>query len=386
MGMVFGLCCWFSRIRDMKKIVILFSFLFFSLPVYADNGFSINVFEDEADKQFIDKTINQFMQRYNIPGLSIAIAKQDDILFAKGYGFADTSTKVPVNIAHKFRIASLSKPITAVAIMKLMEEGKLKLDDKVFGKDGLLNDRFPTKNKLLHQITIRHLLEHTAGKNWTNDGNDPMFKDYKLSQANLIRKTLKENPITSPPGNSYAYSNFGYCLLGRVIEKLSGIPYESYIRKTFFKEIGAKSFSMGNKKPSNSVTQVRYYPDTEESPYSFPVKRMDAHGGWLSNAIDLVKFIISVDGRGQDILSQESIKFMTIPSKHNNNYALGWNVNQYNNWWHVGLLPGTASIMVRTDHGYSWAVLLNKKSDDTTFSAELDKLTWNIIGGIKALN
>ena len=368
----------------MKKIFLLC--LFFSLAVNADNGFSINVFKDEADRQFIDQSINQFLQRYNIPGLSIAIAKQEEILFAKGYGFADTNKKVPVNIAHKFRIASLSKPITAVAMMKLREEGKLKLDDKIFGKGGLLQGRFPTSNKFLQQITVRHLLEHTAGKNWTNDGGDPMFQDYKLSQANLIRKTLKENPITAAPGNHYAYSNFAYCLLGRVIEELSGMPYESYVRKTLFKEIGANSFSVGNREPSNPAFQVRYIPDKEQSPYSFPVKRMDSHGGWVANAIDLVKFIMSVDGRGKDILSQESIKIMTTPSKHNKNYALGWNVNQYNNWWHMGSLPGTASIMVRTEHGYSWAVLLNKRSEDSTFMTELDKLTWNIIDGIKVLN
>ena len=364
---------------------MLYLLFFFSIT-NADGGFSINVFEDEADKQFIDQTINQFMQRYGIPGLSIAIAKQDEILFAKGYGFADTNKKVPVNIIHKFRLASLSKPITSAAIMKLMEEGKLKLDDKVFGKGGILHRRFPTKNKFLHQITIRHLLEHTAGKNWTNDGGDPMFQDYSLSQTNLIRKTLKENPITTAPGKSYAYSNFGYCLLGRVIEELSGIPYESYVRKTFFKDIGANSFSIGNKTPSKAITQVHYFPDTSESPYSFPIKRMDSHGGWISNAIDLVKFINSVDGLGEDVLSQESIKIMTTPSKHNPNYALGWNVNQYNNWWHLGLLPGTASIMVRTEQGYSWAVLLNKRSEDSSFGAELDKLSWNLIAGIKELN
>ena len=369
----------------MKRIFLSILLIKFSLLVNADNGFSINVFEDESDRQFIDKTINQFMQRYDIPGLSIAIAKEE-IILAKAYGFADVDKKIPVNIAHKFRIASLSKPITAVAIMKLMEESKLGLDDKVFGQNGILQNQLPTENKLLQQITIRHLLEHTAGENWTNDGRDPMFKDHELSQTNLIRKTLKENPITTEPGKIHAYSNFGYCLLGRVIEELSGIPYESYVRQTFFKTIGANSFSIGNKTPSNSAFQVRYYPDTEESPYSFPIKRMDSHGGWLSNAIDLVKFIISIDGRGEDALKKQTIKIMTTPSKQNPNYALGWNVNQNNNWWHMGSLPGTSSIMVRTEHGYSWAVLLNKRSEDNTFSSELDKLTWNIIGGIKALN
>ena len=116
---------------------------------YADSGgFSINVFKDESDRQFIDQTIGQFMQQYRIPGLSIAIAKQGQILLAKGYGYADIDKKVPVNITHQFRIASISKPITAVAIMQLREQGKLKLDDKVFGQGGILDSQFPINDEL----------------------------------------------------------------------------------------------------------------------------------------------------------------------------------------------------------------------------------------------
>lgn len=365
------------------------SFLLLLISVSVTNAaddFSINTFEDKSERDFIDQTIEQFMQQYGIPGLSIALARQEELLFAKGYGFADMDKKVPVNITHKFRIASLSKPITAVAIMKLREQGKLRLDDKIFGRDGILNARFPVKDKLLQQITVRHLLEHTSGKEWSNDSPAPMFQKPELSQAALIRWILKERPISKSPGTEYAYSNFGYCLLGRIIEKLSGISYENYLRKTAFQEIGAKSFSIGNKKPANSVFQVHYYPDTEESPYWFPVARMDSHGGWLANAVDLLKFIMSVDGRGQDILSQESITLMTTASKQNQNYALGWNVNQYNNWWHIGSLPGTAAIMVRTEQDYSWAVLLNKRSGDKSFISDLDKLGWSLIQGIKSLN
>ncbi len=371
----------------MRLKLFLFFFFLSSLPiVYAEDSFSINTFENKADREFIDKTIEQFIQRYQISGLSIAIAKQEDIIFAKGYGFADIDNRVPVNITHKFRIASLSKPITTVAIMKLMEEGKLHLEDKIFGRQGILNDLFPVKNKLLHQITVRHLLEHTAGKKWTNDSDDPMSHKDKLSQADLIRWVLKEKPIDKKPGTEYAYSNFGYCLLGRVIEKLSGIPYKQYVQKNIFQKIGAKSFSIAEKNPSNSVFEVSYYSDTDWSPYNISIERMDSHGGWIANAVDLVKFLLSIDGRGHDILNKETIKLMTTPSRKNHSYALGWNVNKYNNWWHVGSLPGSASIMVRTEHGYSWAVLLNKRSEENTFFVELDKLTWNLIAGIKALN
>jgi len=350
------------------------------------NSFSINSFQDESDRQFIDNTIQQFMQKYHIPGLSIAIAKQEDIIFAKGYGFADIENKVPVNITHQFRIASVSKPITAVAIMQLREQGKLTLDDKVFGAGGILASEYPVEHELLNEITVRNLLEHTAGVEWTNDSNAPMFQKPELSQTALISWVLKNRPITKSPGSEYAYSNFAYCLLGRVIEKLSGLGYQYYVRKNILQPIHAKSFAIGRKKPANTIFQVRYYPDGEEDPYWFPVARMDSHGGWISNAIDLVKFSMSVDGRGNDILNNDSIKLMTTASKLNPNYALGWNVNQYNNWWHNGSLPGTASIMVRTEHGYNWALLLNKRSMDKNFSNDLDMLSWNLINGIKALN
>ncbi len=369
----------------LKRCLFILALLPYSLVFAEGNSFSINIFKDGSDRHFIDNTIQEFMQKYKIPGLSIAIAKQDEIILAKGYGYADIENKVPVNITHQFRIASVSKPITSVAIMQLREQGKLTLDDKVFGAGGILANEYPVKNELLKKITVRHLLEHTAGKEWTNDSNAPMFQKPELSQTALIRGVLKNRPITKPPGSEYAYSNFTYCLLGRVIEKLSGVGYQHYVRKNIFQPINAKSFAIGSKKPANTIFQVHYYPDGDENPYWFPVVRMDSHGGWISNAIDLLKFSMSVDGRGKDILNSDSIRLMTTASKHNSNYALGWNVNEHNNWWHMGSLPGTASILVRTEHGYNWAVLINKRSMDKNFFNDLDMLSWNLVNGIKAL-
>ena len=232
---------------------------------------------------------------------------------------------------------------------------------------------------------MRHLLHHTVGKEWTNDENLKKFKKTGLSQVALIRWVLKNRKLTKVPGGEYVYSNFGYCLLGRVIEAVSKLPYEAYVKKNIFEPAAAKSFKIGMRKPANTSFEVRYYPDTDESPYWFPVARMDAHGGWVSNAIDLVKFTLSVDGRDEDILNEESIKIMTTASKQNQHYALGWNVNQNNNWWHLGSLPGTASIMVRTEHGYSWAILLNQRSEAEQFLNDLDGLGWKLINGVKTL-
>jgi len=369
----------------MNRLCLLLSFFFSVCWANALLAFDINVFEKEADRQFIDDTISAFMQKYALPGLSIAIAKGDKFILAKGYGFANTDTRLAVTPAHQFRIASLSKPITSVAIMKLVDEGKLSLDDKVFGAGGLLSIPYPASNKHVSDITVRHLLTHSAAPEWTNDGNGPMFLKAHLSKKALVEWVLENRKLKHAPGTQYAYSNFGYCILGLVIEKLTAMPYDKYVKQSLLLPAKARSFALASDKRGGSPLEVSYYAHDGWSPYNLPVRRMDAHGGWIANAMDVVKFIQHTDAYPSpaDLISAESIKIMTRPSPLNNNYAMGWNVNQNNNWWHTGMLPGTAAIMVRTSHGFNWAVLTNKTSKDKDFYGELDGLTWKLLKGVK---
>ena len=212
-----------------------------------------------------------------------------------------------------------------------------------------------------------------------------MFQHTHLGKRSLVQKTLKERILSKPPGSEYAYSNLGYCILGLVIEELTDMSYEDYVKQAIFKPAGANTFMLGSRKKGVSPLEVTYYADTGEDPYWFPVRRMDAHGGWIANATDLVRFLLHTDGRDKpaDLINAASIKTMTTPGKFNNNYAMGWNVNENNNWWHMGSLPGSASVMVRTSHGYSWAVLTNRHSDDKNFMGELDGLTWKLLEGLK---
>ncbi|MBT7950439.1 MAG: beta-lactamase family protein [Gammaproteobacteria bacterium] len=280
---------------------------------------------------------------------------------------------------------SLSKPVTSVAIMKLVEEGKLSLDDRVFGPGALLSIPFPASNKYVSQITVEHLLRHSAAPEWTNDANGPMFLQTQLSKKALVLWVLKNRTLKHAPGSRYAYSNFAYCILGLVIEKISGLSYENYVKQTILLPAKANSFTVASDKRGASPLEVTYYPHGDWDPYNLPLRRMDAHGGWIANAIDVVKFIQHTDAYPSpaDLISAESIKTMTTPSPLNNNYAMGWNVNQSNNWWHTGELPGTAAILVRTNHGFNWAVLTNKTSDDKAFYAELDALTWKLLKEVK---
>ena len=250
-----------------------------------NSTFDINIFKQEKDQQFIDKTIRSFTEKYRVTGLSIAIAKDGEIILAKGYGLANREKKLAVTPAHQFRIASLSKPITAVAVMSLVEQGKISLDDKVFGYKGLLGINIPSNNTHVRNINVRHLLTHSAAPEWTNDKHDPMFRYHELGKMELVKQILKDRVLSHAPGSGYAYSNFGYCVLGLIIEKVSGRSYESFVQETIFEPAGARSFMLASRYRGRAPLEVIYYPHDSGDPYGFPVRRMDAHGGWVANAM-----------------------------------------------------------------------------------------------------
>ena len=150
--------------------------------------------------------------------------RNDSIHTSRCFGYANPITREIVTPAHRFRIASVSKPITAIAIFQLIEQDRLRLTDKIFGPGAVLGTSYGALPYGPHigNITVRHLLEHTSG-GWPNDNNDPMFQQISLNHHDLISWTLDKVPLLFAPGTQYLYSNFGYCLLGRVIEAISGL-------------------------------------------------------------------------------------------------------------------------------------------------------------------
>src|SRR6185437_751976 len=215
-------------------------------------SFSVHA-QKETDS--IDVLINEFIKQWNIQGASVAIAKDGWMVYCKGFGLANVSAKDSVTSNSLFRIASISKFITAIAIIKLVENGKLNLDDKVFGKTGILNSSNyrKIKDKRLYQITIKQLLQHTAGWDRKLSG-DPMFIHHKgtknkqcsktLEATTIIKKTLRK-PLDFAPGIKFSYSNFGYFLLGRVIEKVTEVSYETYVTSTLFASLGITAAYIG---------------------------------------------------------------------------------------------------------------------------------------------
>lgn len=333
----------------------------------------------------IEKNVNSFMHKWEIAGASIAIAHEGKLIFARGFGYADTATKAETQPYNKFRIASISKLVTAAAIMKLQEEGKLSLNDRVFGIDGILNDPFYCNplDKRAYGITVAHLLSHEGG--WTQRYGDQMFMPVTIANnmglkppvdtKTIVRYALNKR-LHFTPGAGKAYSNLGYGILGLIIEKASGMSYEEYCKRAILEPIGINDMTLaGNMQSQRAPFEVTYYQPTDivlkPSIYGTgelvvptyggnDIEALGGAGAWLATAPDLMRLLLAIDGLStrKDILTDQSIKFMT---DNNNGFApIGWK-NTVNNgtWSRTGSFPGTAGMMKRQSDGLAWVVLLN---------------------------
>jgi len=327
-----------------------------------------------------------FMQKYAVPGLSIAIGHADKLVYEQAFGWADREAREPVSPQHLFRIASISKPITSVAIFSLIEEGRLGLSDRVFGPGAITGTDYgrPPYGPHIQDITVEHLLTHTAG-GWSNHHADPMFMNPGMNHAELIASTLRNRPLDYPPGQHHDYSNFGYCVLGRVIEKITRQPYAKYVHGAVLRRCGINDMAIaGNTLGQRHAREVKYY-EQGEDPYGMNVKRMDSHGGWIARPADLVQFFSHVSGFSSpaNILQPQTIKVMTTAPAANAGYAKGWAINK-GNWWHNGSLPGTSSIAVRTRSGFCWAAFTNTRRGHSSLGGDLDRLVWAMAREVKA--
>ncbi|MBM3597066.1 MAG: beta-lactamase family protein [Alphaproteobacteria bacterium] len=319
----------------------------------------------------------EFMARYDIPGLSVAIARRGQLIYEEAFGLADREAQTPLTTRHRFRVASISKPITSAAIFSLIEDGKLTLGQFVFGPVGILGEsygRFP-EDAPQRAITIEHLLTHAAG-GWPNDKTDPMFKYPGLDHARLIAATLRDRPLERPPGTAFSYSNFGYCLLGRVIEKVAAQPYARFVVEQVLLPADATDVSIaGNTRAERQQDEVVYYKGAKDDPYALDVRRMDSHGGWIARPSAIAKFASAAHGLSKmSLLRPDTITAMTAPSSVSASYAKGWRISRGGNLWHSGHLPGTTGLMVRTSGDVCWVGLMNTRFRNRELDRDLDRL------------
>jgi CubicO group peptidase (beta-lactamase class C family) len=335
-----------------------------------------------------------FRRSFSVPASSIAISRNGKFVYDEAVGMADGQKLQQVQLASLFRIANLTMPITAVTIFTLIEKGKLNLTDKVFGPSGILGEKYgkPPYKQYVTDVTLDHLLTHTAG-GWPTGSTDPMFRSDSWDQTKLISWTLQNLPLTSPPGQNWAFSNFGYCVLGRIIEQVTGQPYAAYVQANVLGPCGITDMKIAeNKMNQRATNEVVYYGQYSEDPYKTNIVRMDSDAGWLATASDLVIFLDHVAGAPNipSLLKPETIKTMTTPTpaypqSSPAKYARGWMVTNdgAGDWWHSGSLPGSTTVMTRTSTGLCWAALTNTRTEPSNqIDAALNDTMWNIVRSV----
>ncbi len=354
-------------------------------PTYFQSDHFLSAQSQVEEFSHFERYFERFLQYWHIKGASVAVSKDGRLIYTKGFGFADEASDTSVEPYHLFRIASMSKLITAVAIMKLIEKGELTLDQNVFGPDGLLNDaRFLSyKDKRVEDITIKHLLNHSGG--WTSHWGDPMFLqtamaryhkyELPLSQDDIIEIMLKKRLHFKPGGASY-YSNFGFMVLGKVIEKVTGLSYESYVQRAVLIPLGLFDMQLAsNLRKDKAALEVTYYEQADalkirqfdgsdtlvaKSNGGNNYETLGAAGAWIASSTDMLKLLNTIDGFNskEDILSEESIMLMT-QNDGDGFSPLGWREANRFGWIRTGSFAGSSTVLKRRPDGINYVILCN---------------------------
>jgi D-alanyl-D-alanine carboxypeptidase len=296
-----------------------------------------------AQQESVDEVIRTEMQKQHIPGLALAVVKDGRVVKAQGYGLANVETGSPVTVETVFKIGSLSKPVIAMGVMMLVEEGKISLDDKV-------SKFLEGTPEAWRDITIRNLLSHTSGI----VREAPGFDGARMQADAEVIKTAYPLPLGFKPGDKYEYCNVGYFSLAEVIRRVSGQPWAEFLANRIFKPLGMAS---------TRVTSFEEIIPNRANGYSFReasgklanarvTMAVRPSGAFLSTISDLIKLEAALHER--KFLRPETWKAMWTPFRFNDGkesmYGLGWRVESINGVkriGHAGNLDGFKSFFAR---------------------------------------
>jgi CubicO group peptidase (beta-lactamase class C family) len=371
------------------------------------NKFITNNLSQFDQSGIIDKYIHNFMEYNGLNGVSVAIINDEKLVFAKGYGFAVKEDSINASPGNVYRLASVSKLITAVAIMKLVEEKKIKLTDKVFGEKGFFNEPkyLEIKDPQLNDISVLNLLDHSGG--WTQRYGDPMFMPLQIAKLvgdtppatfDTYMKFVTSRNLHFMPGTANSYSNMGYFFLGEIINRVTKLPFDQYIRNQVLFPLGIYDMQLANNLFEDKYpNEVKYYlPNRTALIPSYngdslmvskvyggnDVRLLGAAGGWVASAAELARLMVAIDGfpKVHDILSTESISKMTGLYGH----YLGWKQEYEDGWLRTGSFAGTQAVIFRQNDGFQWVFLTNTSSwKGPTFSYDVIRLMKKVKRDVK---
>jgi serine beta-lactamase-like protein LACTB, mitochondrial len=315
---------------------------------------------DPAKIQAIERVVSAEMSRYKVPGMTVAIGEDLRLAWSKGFGLADVENAVPATPATEYRIGSISKPITAVAVMQLVESGKLDLDAPI----QKYVPAFPQKP---WPVTARELLAHLSGiRHYASLDEVNSTRHYR----DLIEplKIFASEPLLFEPGTRFSYTTYGYSLLGAAVEAASGMRFFDYLSGRVFAPARMERTRLDDVFVviPNRAHGYRRRPDgTIENCAIVDTSNKIPGGGLVSTAGDLVRFASALD-RGQLVAASTRTRMFT-PAKTRDGravpYGFGWYILERDgSRWvgHSGAQPGASTYLLSSPaRGLSVAVLAN---------------------------
>jgi len=319
-----------------------------------------------ATVQAIAAAVSATMEKEGIPGLTAALVVDARLRWSQGYGVADVETGVPATADTVYRLASVSKPITAVAVMQLVEKGSVDLDASV----RTYVPSFPPKP---WPITTRQLLAHTSGIRHYQGDEFASTRHYWSVLEGL--DVFKEDPLMFEPGTRQLYSTYGYTLLGAVVEAASGMRYLDYLREKVFEPAGMTSARDDDLFPvirhraqgyvRTAAGDLRNAAPADTS-YKLP------GGGLCATAADLGRFAAALEAGV--LLKKESLRAMLVPQRIKSggmlSYGLGWSVTTRDGRtevWHTGAQQRVSSLLyLQPERGFAVALMANLENEGTS--------------------
>lgn len=316
--------------------------------------------ERQIDK--IDSICRSFIEKGNTVGLSMALSHKGRVVFARGYGLANIESEQQATDSTIYAIASVSKFITAITTMRMVEQGKLSLSDKVIDH---LNE-FP-RQQFMDEITIEHLLRHQSGlvdhEDWLDSifiNENRVFTDQELYQ-------FLDQPLFFKPGTNFSYSNSGYALLSRILEKIEQKSFDNLIRDEVGYPLEITSLGMwpGNWNNNNASMGYEMVKGKLDTSLHMMTKGMKGDGGLSASVVDLLKFMDKVVD--ESLISRASLDAMLSPSKIGSisiESGIGVRFGDYNGqetFGHSGGYKGTG-----------WAMLFHYPESGFTFAAAMN--------------
>ncbi|MFT4178976.1 MAG: serine hydrolase domain-containing protein [Thermomonas sp.] len=320
-----------------------------------------------ASRAARDAEIERLMQPYtgDVPGASVLVLKDGKPVFRRGFGQADLARGTPAGPETNYRLASVTKPFTAAAVLLLAQHGKLSIDDPV-------KRWLPELPQVAGAITLRHLLSHTSG---VLDYEDLMPKPYEgqILDAGVLALLAKEDRLYFPPGAQYRYSNSGYALLALVVERASGMTFADYLRRHVFEPLGMHATHArvegGPAIPHRAFgysAQDGGWTQTDQNPYSAVL----GDGGIYSNIDDLALWDAAwyddrlFDARTRALALGRQVQVASMPEA--TYYGFGWRIAD-GRQWHNGESIGFRNSYVRWPERHLTVIVLSNRNDPTPY-------------------